>query len=58
MNRSALTYFAVALGAVLVALLLAPLVPDPGGHIVSVIAWVVAAVAAILGVVALVRSGV
>lgn len=51
-----LSYFLGAVVAVLVALLLAPYIPDPGGHIVSVIAWIVAVVLVVLGLVALVRG--
>jgi hypothetical protein len=36
--------------------LLAPLIPQPGGHIVSIIAWIVAIVLVILALVALLRG--
>lgn len=45
-----------AVVAVLVAVLLAPYIPAPGAQIVAVIAYIAAAVLAILGVLALVRG--
>lgn len=42
---------------VVVALVLAPYIPEPGGAIVAVIAWIGAAVCAVLTVVYLVRGG-
>lgn len=53
---TAVGYLIGAVVAVLVALLLAPLIPAPGGSIVAVVAWIVAAILAILGVVALLRG--
>lgn len=43
--------------AVLVATLLAPLIPSPGSQIVAVLAWIVAVVFAILLLVGLLRGG-
>jgi predicted ABC-type exoprotein transport system permease subunit len=51
-----LSYIVGAVVAVLIALLLAPIIPEPGGHIVAVIAWIVAAILAILALVALLRG--
>lgn len=53
---TAFGYLLGAVVAVLVALLLAPLIPEPGGSIVAVVSWIVAAILALLGVVALVRG--
>jgi len=51
-----LSYVLGSVIAVLIALLLAPLIPEPGGHIVSILAWVVAAVLVVLALVALLRG--
>ena len=51
-----LSYIVGAVVAVLIALLLAPLIPEPGGQIVSVLAWICAAILAILALVALLRG--
>lgn len=51
-----ISYLIGAVVAILIALLLAPLIPDPGGHIVAIIAWIVAVVLIILGLVYLVRG--
>ena len=51
-----LSYCVGAVIAVLIALLLAPVIPEPGGHIIAVIAWVVAAILAVLALVALLRG--
>lgn len=45
-----------AVVAILVAILLAPYIPEPGGHLVAVICYIAAAVMAVLAVVALVRG--
>ena len=50
-----LSYVVGCVIAVLIALLLAPLIPSPGDQIVAVIAWIVAAILAILALVALLR---
>jgi hypothetical protein len=42
---------------VVVALVLAPYIPEPGGSVVAVIAWIGAALCAVLAVVQLVRGG-
>jgi len=44
-----------AVVCVLIALLLAPYIPDPGDSIVAILAWIGAAVLAILAVISLVR---
>ena len=44
-----------AVVCVLIALLLAPYIPDPGGQIVEILAWIGAVVLAILAVIGLVR---
>lgn len=49
------TYLIGAVVAALVAILLAPLVPEPGGHIVAIVAWIVCVVLILLGLLALVR---
>jgi hypothetical protein len=46
-----------AVVCVLIALILAPYIPDPGDQIVAIIAWVGAAVLAIIAVLQLVRGG-
>lgn len=51
-----LSYVIGAVIAVLIALLLAPLIPEPGGQIVSILAWIVAAILIILALVALLRG--
>ena len=51
-----LSYFIGAVIAVLVALLLAPVIPSPGDQLVAIVAWIAAVILAILGIVALVRS--
>ena len=51
-----LACFLGAIVCVLVALLLAPYIPDPGDAIVAICAWIAAAVLAVLGLVALVRG--
>lgn len=51
-----LSYVVGCVIAILIALLMAPIIPEPGGQIVSVLAWVCAAVLAILALVALVRG--
>lgn len=51
-----LSYLLGAVVAALVAILLAPLIPAPGGQIVAVVAWIVCAVLVVLGLVALIRS--
>jgi hypothetical protein len=50
-------YLIAAVVCVLIAVLLAPVIPYPGSTIVAVVAWIGAAVAAIYAVVALVRGG-
>lgn len=57
MNMSAVGALIGAVIAVLVAVLLAPLIPEPGGQIVSVIAWIVAAVLLIVGLIRLLNVG-
>ena len=51
-----LSYILGAVIAALVAILLAPLIPDPGGRIVAIVAWIVCVLLAVLGLVALIRS--
>lgn len=51
-----LSYLLGAVVAVLIALLLAPIIPEPGGQLVAIIAWIVAAILAVLALVALVRG--
>ena len=51
-----LSYILGAVIAALVAILLAPLIPDPGDRIVAIVAWIVCALLAVLGLVALIRS--
>ena len=51
-----LSYVLGAVVAVLIALLLAPLIPEPGGQIVAVISWIAAALLAILALVSLFRG--
>lgn len=51
-----LSYVLGAIVAVLIALLLAPLIPEPGGQIVTIIAWIVAAILVVLALVALLRG--
>lgn len=53
------TWLSYALGAVvaiLIAVLLAPEIPDPGGRIVAIISYIVAAILAVLALLALVRG--
>jgi hypothetical protein len=42
--------------AVLIALLLAPIIPSPGDTVVSILAWIVAGLLAVLALVALLRG--
>jgi hypothetical protein len=58
MRGSWLGYLLGAVVCLLIALLLAPYIPAPGDHIVSILAWIGAAVCAVLAVVGLVRTGV
>jgi hypothetical protein len=51
-----LSAFVGAVVAVLVAVLLAPLVPQPGGQILSILAWIVAGVLIVVGLVYLLRG--
>jgi multisubunit Na+/H+ antiporter MnhE subunit len=51
-----LSYILGAVIAALVAILLAPLIPDPGDRIVAIVAWIVCVLLAVLGLVALIRS--
>jgi hypothetical protein len=51
-----LSYALGALIAVLIAWLIAPLIPEPGGQVVAIIAWVVAAILVVLALVALLRG--
>ena len=51
-----LSYVIGCVIAVLIALLLAPLIPHPGDTIVSILAWICAAILAILALVALFRG--
>lgn len=46
-----------AVVCVLVALWLAPIIPDPAGEIVAIVAWIGAAVLAIVAVVVLITGG-
>lgn len=53
-------WLSLLLGAVIcvvVALVLAPYLPEPGASVVAVIAWIGAAVCAVLAVLHLVRGG-
>lgn len=54
--RSWISYLIGAVIAVLIALLLAPYIPEPGGHIVAILAWIVAVVLIVLALVSLVRG--
>lgn len=52
------TWAAYLIGAVvaaLIAILLAPIIPNPGDQIVAIIAWIVCVILAILALIALVR---
>jgi uncharacterized RDD family membrane protein YckC len=50
------SYAIGAVVAILIAILLAPYIPDPGGEIVAIIAYIVAAILAILAVFSLIRG--
>jgi len=50
------SYLLGALVAALIAIFLAPVIPSPGDQIVSIIAWVIAAILVVLALVALVRG--
>jgi len=50
------SYLVACVIAVIIALVLAPYIPSPGDTIVSIIAWLVAAVCAILALVSLLRG--
>ena len=50
-----LSYILGAVIAALIAIFLAPVIPNPGDQIVSVLAWIVAVILIVLGLVALVR---
>lgn len=50
-----LSYILGAVVAALIAILLAPLIPDPGDRIVDVLAWIVCVLLAVLALVALIR---
>jgi hypothetical protein len=49
------SYLIGAVIAVVIAVLVAPLIPAPGGSAVAVIAWVVAAILVVLALVSLIR---
>jgi predicted ABC-type exoprotein transport system permease subunit len=51
-----LSYVIGAVIAVLIALLLAPIIPEPGGQIIAILSWIVAAILAILALVSLLRG--
>ena len=51
-----LSYCVGAVIAVLIALLLAPIIPSPGDTVVSILAWIVAGLLAVLALVALLRG--
>jgi hypothetical protein len=52
------TWAAYVIGAViaaLIAIFLAPVIPNPGDNVVAILAWIVCAICAILALVSLVR---
>lgn len=51
-----LSYIIGAVIAALIALLLAPYIPQPGGHIVAIIGWVVCVILVVLGLISLIRA--
>lgn len=50
-----LSYFLGAVVAALVAIFLAPIIPNPGDQIVSIFAWIVCVILVVLGLVWLLR---
>ena len=51
-----LSYALGAVVALLIALLLAPIIPSPGDSIVAILGYIVAAILAVLALVALLRG--
>lgn len=50
------SYLIGALVAALIAIFLAPIIPDPGDRIVAIVAWIVCAILVVLALLTLVRS--
>lgn len=49
------SYLIGALVAALIAIFLAPIIPDPGDRIVAIVAWIVCVILVVYGLVLLVR---